>query len=206
MEERVTVEHHGSPTAANGDSCTSSENSQYLAPGERSPNLAVIRSFTPQSKSARPGPILVLLVSLLVLQLMLSGAGQWTMWFPSAEHVALTQARTEPGEFLPFVQAHVPNRAVALYITPSEAIGEHWAYIQMSYRLYPSTVWWVTPTVKTSQMDPWIQSPVTGRDLSRLAAARGAEYIVFSGLSVPRGMSYKSVFAFDAERSVLQLE
>lgn len=203
---QITVGDQSPLTREKEDPRCPSDASQHVAPELHSPGPAAVCLSTSERKPVGRWLPLLALVTPLLLQLVLSGAGQWNLWSPSVEHVVATQARTEPAGFLPFVQSHVPSGAVVIYVTPSEGIGEHWAYIQMSYQLYPSTVWWVTPTPKTSQMDPWIQSPLMGGDLSRLAAARAAGYVVFSGLDVPEGMPYKSVLAFDAERSVLQLK
>lgn len=154
-----------------------------------------------------------MVLGLIVLGLIVQGGlgeaiflrRQLRMWFPSTEHADRQQAESDFKEFTAFVETHVPKGAAMLYIT-ADAKTEHiWAYFQLSYALYPSTVWWVTPVDRLSPVDWWISSPMTGQALNSLAQSRGAHYAIIDDLGVPENLVYSSLFEFRSRCFVLRL-
>jgi len=77
-----------------------------------------------------------------------------------------------------------------LYVTPDSANA--WPYFQLSYELYPSTVWWATPVRRASPVDWWVSTPLDGPSLVSLAASKGARWLIADGVEPSALAGYPS--------------
>jgi hypothetical protein len=121
----------------------------------------------------------------------------------SSERIERQQAEDDQCEFANFVQSHIPPGKAVLYVT---ADARPWlTFFRLSYALYPSTVWWVTPVNRTSVVDWWIGSPVTGQTLSNVARQKEAHYLVLDGIEIPEQLAHRARFEYRSKRLVLRL-
>ena len=121
----------------------------------------------------------------------------------SSERIERQQVEDEQREFASFVQSHIPPGEAVLYVT---ADTRPWlTYFRLSYTLYPSTLWWVTPVNRVSVADWWVPSPVTGQALSNVAREKEAHYLVLDGIEMPEQLAHLAVFEYRPRRLVLRL-
>lgn len=149
--------------------------------------------------------IVGLLISGLLVQVGLGEMSQLRMWAGPGAGGSQVSFAANLERFDSFLEEHVPAGSTMLYVTPGNDVESHWSYIQGNYRLHPTRVWWVTPTVKASTADSWVQSPITAEALRNLAREKGADYIVIDGLDVPEGLTYSAMFQFAPGHYLLRL-
>lgn len=141
----------------------------------------------------------------LLVQVVLGVASQWEVLLTSPGRTGTVERSTDLAPFLAFVGSHVAPGSDVLYVTPVTEGEKRWGYIQLSYRLYPSTVWWATPAAKVSPMDFWVPSTLTGESLGEVARSKEAAFVVLNGLPVPEGMVASAVYEFSPDQLVLEL-
>lgn len=144
----------------------------------------------------------------LVLQFAMGAGAQirreLRLWRPPAATLATRQAEEDLERFVSFVAEHVPSGESALYATPGTGPQEMWAYYRLSYELYPSTVWWVTP-VPRSPADPWVSAPLDGSALAALARDKGARYVIADGTGALESLVCSSTW-YSSSRALLRLD
>lgn len=121
----------------------------------------------------------------------------------TSERIERQHVEDEQRDFASFVQSHVPSGAAVVFVTADT--GPWSTYFRLSYTVYPSTVWWVTPINRASVVDWWITSPVTGEALGNLAREREAHYLVLDGIEIPDRLPHLAVFEYRPKRLVLKL-
>ncbi|MBL7198731.1 MAG: hypothetical protein ISS56_01135 [Anaerolineae bacterium] len=126
---------------------------------------------------------------------------QW-VWRSSSEQGERRHKQATQYEFLSFADAHIHDTAAVLYVTP-DSQASIWTYYQLSYKLYPAPVWWITPAKRTSPVDWWLESALTTQALTELAARKGARYLILDGVNVSSDLRFCALFEFDAERSIV---
>jgi len=88
-----------------------------------------------------------------------------------------------------FVRNHVPEGRTIVLVTEGHGIPELFAYYQLSYAMAPrNTVWWAADGTVTTVVDWWLDVSQGSARLVRVARAKGASYLVFSGRPPPRDL------------------
>lgn len=106
-------------------------------------------------------------------------------------------------QFASFVRTHVPSGEAVLYVTPDT---RSWStYLRLSYTLYPSAAWWVTPVNRVSPVDWWTDSPISSSALNNVAREQNANYLVLDGIPIPEGLRYLAAFEYRPNCFVLRL-
>ena len=72
----------------------------------------------------------------------------------------------------------------------------------------PRRVWWTNPSPVTGawQSRWWISSPLDADRLSEIAVAKAADYLIFYGVSVPRGFAQAQTLTQKIEVSVVNVD
>jgi len=141
-------------------------------------------------------------VVLLVLHLAIAGR----FWVRNVKQVWFSgRSRPAASELASFAVAHIGSRADVLYVSPTARSEQLWSYFLLSYSLYPSRVWWVSPACVSTWPFWCIYSPVTSERLTSLANVRGANYLILDGLKLPDLQASSVESASDTHRTIVQL-
>ena len=88
--------------------------------------------------------------------------------------------------------AVLPHDATVLLVTAGEKprAAEYVIFHRILYHLAPRRVWWTNRAVPDGTWESrfWIPAPLEADRLRTIAAAKGAGFLIFAGVDVPRGL------------------
>jgi hypothetical protein len=105
-----------------------------------------------------------------------------------------------------FVRHHVPTGQPIIFLTGSTADTDWFSYFQLSYATAPqNTVWWAVIAPQMQKSEDWQDVSAGPEAVRRLAAAKHAHYLVFSGTKVPVGLPAIETWPMDSQCTVVYL-
>ncbi len=105
-----------------------------------------------------------------------------------------------------FVRHHVPTEQPIIFVTGGTADPDWFLYFQLSYATAPqNTVWWAVIEPQLQKSEDWQDVSAGPEAVRRLAAAKHAHYLVFSGTKVPIGLLAIEAWPMDSQFTVVHL-